>query len=139
MAAPDKQRFFHIKEVKLGVSEHNTVKEIEWTDATSEIADSGDDDAVDTFLEEGKSDCRGTLLIADPIQAYALRNAEPADLTFKGKAKTGGTDALVTIKSVRFFSVSPRFMHDGVSVSRLTFRAFDAAGGALVTIVPAGA
>lgn len=137
MAAPDKQRFYHLHTVKHGVNDHNTLKEIEWTDNTEEIADSGDDDAVDTFLEAGKSEVRGTMLIADPIQAYALRNAVAANLTFKGKAKTGGTDCLVTIKSVKVFGVSPRFMHGGVSVSRLTWRAYDPAGGALVTIATA--
>ena len=115
-------RLREIKTFKHGATTFTTLKEVDYSEGTNPIEDSGDDDAALSYQEGGLTTCGGSVLIADPVQALAIKAAARADITFVGIAQSGGTNQLVTIKGAKFFEMSPRFMHNGVSVTRLTFR-----------------
>jgi len=130
---PVKQRFKNIVGLKFGADEFNTIKEVQVEETTEELTDSGDNDTEETFLEKGINRCRFTLLIADPIQAQAIKAHAKAAITFDGEPSTGGTACTYTLAGALVFNRSQRAMHNGVHVTQLSGRATSlavaAAGG----------
>lgn len=124
MAAPTKQRFHEISTFKYGATdEYNTIKSVDADENTDVLADSGDNDTTDTFLEKGKTSCSWSMVISDPIQAAAIKAHAKGDITFIGTAATGGTNVTVTIAGAIALNKSNRQMHNGVWGYTITGRA----------------
>jgi hypothetical protein len=134
MAEAVKHRFFNIKTATHGATSVTTIQSVDFDADVQEIADSGDDDAVDTFLMPGKTTVRGTITLKDPVQAAALLGATAADFVFKGSPQSGGVDVIVTLKNLTFFGLAPRAMHNGVWMQTLRFRLYNPTGGAQFTM-----
>jgi hypothetical protein len=128
-------RYVHIRDATHGAIPITTVNNIDFDEDAQELADSGDDDVADSFLMEGKSTTRGTMMIKDPVQAYALKAAASANLVFKG-VSDDASEVQVTLSGVKFFRLGGRQMHNGVWNYPLTFRAYKADGTRAVLIAP---
>lgn len=123
MADPTAQRFKNIDDLKYATDDFITLKQVEVTEDTSFLEDSGDTDTQPTFVEKGMTSCSFTLMIADPIQAEAIKAHAKGDITFKGQPATGGVACLVTITGAVCGGRSQQAMHNGVWVTRISGRA----------------
>ena len=118
-------RVKNIKTFKVGVTAFTTIKEISVSEETAEIADSGDNDIVDTFIAKGKSTCRGQIMVNDGIQATALKATVGSAnvLTAEGEDASDTSAQKITITGAQFFNKSSRVLHNDVWTHVVTFRA----------------
>lgn len=117
-------RVKNIKTFKLAAISYTGIKEVEVSENTEEITDSGDNDTTDTFIAKGKSTCRGSVQVSDGIQATAMKATTGAvAITYEGEDAADASAQKVTITGALFFNKSTRSMHNGVWTHNVTFRA----------------
>jgi hypothetical protein len=110
---PDK-RTSGIKDFKIATTAYTTLHEITTNEDGNPLYDSGDVDNTETMVGQGVSRCSFSVVVADPVQAQAIKTAAAAAWTWNGVDLANAANVLVTMANAKVFGRSGRTMHNGV-------------------------
>lgn len=118
---PDK-RTTGISTFKIAAVAYTTLHSIDTNEDGNPLYDSGDVDATETLVGQGVSRCSFSAVVADPVQAQAMKAAAAAAWTWNGIDAAGAGNVLVTMANAKVFGRAGRTMHNGVWMITLSGR-----------------
>lgn len=132
--ATTRRRFYNPYDVAHGSTDINTVQSITLNKTYQRLAGQGDNDFTDSFQAKTNLQVNGSLVIQDPVQADALIDADPDDLTWSGTPEAGGVAKNVSVANVEFFSLAETDSHNALDAITLGWNAYNPDGSDPVSV-----
>lgn len=129
-----RHRFYNPHGVKHNSVDINTVQSVMYRKNWTRLAGQGDADLTDSFQAKTNLQVSGTIVIQDPIQGDALIDAAGATLEWNGTPEAGGTEKIITITGVSFFTLDETDAHNALDGITLGWNAYNPSGADPVSV-----